>query len=559
MTDPGQGNNLRLEPLSGAAGVRMGSTRLEGSGPIQIGRAKDCEVCLKDPSISRHHAQLVQRDGRWFVTDLGGRQGTHLNGVRLDADSPTPAAPGDFVRVGPYTFRFGFGKEEGSTVATTDRNVAAGTIVERVPYREMDSLAQRRLELLIDGAAAINSVSSEMDLAKALLELALEGSGFHRAAVLRPTGSADSVEVIAARDLKAEEAEQGERKEDDVSAFTFSRSLLREATSGHIARMSRYGGEPVGQSMERLGIQCALCAPIVLDASVISYLYLDSREGEQPGYADAAGFCQAVSRLASLAFSHLKRAELQRRQSRLEEDLEGARQAQKFLCPREGGVVGPLVYAIESRPGRVVAGDLFDIFAIDGGRVAVCLGDVSGQGMGAAIHMTALLSHLRASMARYGDPARAADDVNEYIALRSPANLFASLWVGIFDEAQSTMSYVDAGHGHWFIKPGGQAPVPPGRPTGLLVGIDPEYSYVGETLSLAPHDRIVLYSDGVIEQTSPGGEEFGHERVREVLAAAGSAEEDVSSLFEALERFAGHPTLDDDTTVASIELGGTRS
>ena len=70
-----------------------------------------------------------------------------------------------------------------------------------------------------------------------------------------------------------------------------------------------------------------MCAPIVLDASVVGYIYLDSRADEQAGYPDAAGFCHAISKMAGLALSNLKRAELQQRQRRLEEDLQGARHA----------------------------------------------------------------------------------------------------------------------------------------------------------------------------------------------------------------------------------------
>ncbi|MHC4415831.1 MAG: SpoIIE family protein phosphatase [Planctomycetota bacterium] len=535
--------DLRLEPLPGAAGEEVPPSAISGSGPILIGRARECEVCLKDPSVSRRHASLVERDGRWFVTDLGARQGTFLNGVRLRPDSPAVTAPGDFIRVGPYTFRFGFGPEDGSTVPTSDRNFAAGTIVESVPTLEIDSLAQRRLELLIDGAAAIQQVSSEEGLARSMLDLALAGTGYPRAAVLRATSSPERVEVVAARDST----------EEDTAAFTFSRSLLREASSGRLARMSGHTGQ-LGQSLERLGINHALCAPIILDTTVIGYIYLDSRHGEQSGYADAAGFCQAISRLASLAFSNLKRAELQQRQGRLEEDLEGARQAQAFLCPSEGGSVGNLRYAVHTQPGRVVAGDLFDIFKIDEGRAGICFGDVSGQGMSAAIHMTAALSHLRAALARYGDPARAANDVNRYIAQRSPANMFVSLWVGVFDEARGALHYVDAGHGHWMLKRNQHAPLPAGRPDGLLVGIEPDYRYTQTTLSLQRGDRIVLYSDGVLEQTSPRGEEFGYDRAYEVLAKAGSSAEDVSFLFDALREFAATPSLADDTTVASIEV-----
>ena len=542
-TTRAEATDLVLEPLGERGGGEIGSPVICGDGPVLIGRSRDADVCLPDPSVSRRHASLVKREGQWFVTDLGGRHGTTINGVRVEPNQPAVAAEGDFIRIGPYTFRLSFGASRPSTMARTDHGVAADTIVERVSNREIGSLAQRRLELLCDGAVTIHQASDEDRLALAVVQLALAGTGFHRTAILRPTGSNEQVEVIASRDLKASKGEE----------FSFSRSLLAEASSGHIARLSKKGGEQLGQSIERLGIVGALCAPIVLDNSVVGYIYLDSRESEQQGYADAVGFCHAVSRLAGLALSNLKRGELQQRQSRLMEDLKGAREAQAFLCPPGEGTFGRLRYAMRTHPGRFVAGDLFDIYELEGGKVGICFGDVTGQGVAAAIHMTAVLSSLRAALARYGDPGRAIKDVNRYIAERSPDHMFVSLWVGVFDSAKSILSYVDAGHGHWFIKRSREAPVEAGKPGGLLVGIDPEYPYEPVAMTLRPHDRIIIYSDGIIEQTNPSGEAFEKSRALEIVQRTGSAAEDVSALFDAVQEFAVF-NLDDDTTVASIEV-----
>ena len=97
----------------------------------------------------------------------------------------------------------------------------------------------------------------------------------------------------------------------------------------------------------------------------MGYIYLDSRESEKPGYEDATGFCRAVSRLAGLALANLKRADLQRRQDKMDVDLEAARHAQAFLWPSNEGVVGKVKYAMRMTPGRIVAGDLFDILLQD--------------------------------------------------------------------------------------------------------------------------------------------------------------------------------------------------
>jgi sigma-B regulation protein RsbU (phosphoserine phosphatase) len=330
---------------------------------------------------------------------------------------------------------------------------------------------------------------------------------------------------------------------------------VREAASGHVASLIGGGAAvPVGQSIVSLDIHSAICAPILLDASVVAFLYLDSRGAEPAGARDAGGFCQAVSRLAGLALSNLKREELVRRQRQLEGELMAAREAQEFLLPESSGTIGHLRYVLDTRPGRVVAGDLFDVFAIDDDRVAVCCGDVAGQGVGAGILMTAVLSLLRGAVPRFADPAGAVSEVNRAIAERTPDDRFVSLWIGVFDRTCGEVRYVDAGHGHWLVKRTGAEPVRPEGGGGLLVGIDPRFAYVSDTFSLDPGDRVVVYSDGVVEHRSASGEEFGSRRLIGLVAGSNRPESDVEETMKALIAFIGGMSLKDDTTIASIEV-----
>ena len=170
MTVDQSGQGFRLEPLDDPGAAQVGTPTIVDDGPVVIGRARGCQVCFEDPSVSRRHASLVLRDGRWFIVDHGGRHGTYVNGVRLEPEEPAIVAQGDYIRIGPYTFRIVFGGTQASTIAKTERQLGSDTIVERVTNREMGSLAQRRLEGLIDGAVAINQATTEEGLADEVIE-----------------------------------------------------------------------------------------------------------------------------------------------------------------------------------------------------------------------------------------------------------------------------------------------------------------------------------------------------------------------------------------------------
>ncbi len=259
-----------------------------------------------------------------------------------------------------------------------------------------------------------------------------------------------------------------------------------------------------------------------------------------------------IARLCGLALSNLKRQELERRQLVLDADIAAARQAQLLIVPASEGVCGPLRYAMQMRPGHFVAGDLFDVIQIDEDRSAVCIGDVTGEGVGAAVIMAATQGHLHGALLRSGDPAAAVNDANRYIASRTAANKFVSLWVGVFDVRQQRLTYVDAGHGYWYFT-GSTRPTEDGG-RGIPAGIESDYHYDSAELPLACGDRVIMYSDGLVEQRSPSGEPFGQSRVEQSVSTSSSPSEDIERMITSIESFAGRADFDDDTTVASVEV-----
>lgn len=538
--DPHPDQALRLIP---ADGPELAHLEVPAARFATIGRAADCQVYLPHEAVSRRHATVSSRFGRWSITDLSSRHGTFLNGVRLASSAPAELADGDMLKIGPWTLRVGLGPAASGGVTMADGGRAAGR-VERISERELEWATRQRLNLLIECSAAINAAGSEHELVLAALDAAVAGSGYRRAAWIRLAGPEGQIEVLGARTPTAEAGPE----------FVFSRSLIREAARGGLSRLIQ--GEPVnfGQSIESLNIHSALCAPIVMGSATVGFLYFDARGEESAAHVEAAGFCQAIARMCGLAMSHLKRADLERRQQRTESELAAAREAQQFIMPPAAAELCGLRYASRTRPGHTVAGDLFDVVALPGDRVAVVLGDVTGDGIGAGILMATTQSYLHAALTRYNDAALALIALNEYLCSRSAMNRFVTMWVGIIEPRAGLVHYVDAGHGHWLFKPRGGSPFRPDSLGGIPVAIEPDYEYSARTLEIGPGDRILLYSDGLSEQRSPSGEEFGSGRVIASLAHDAGVDRDVQALFDAVSGFACTDMLNDDATAASIEL-----
>ena len=543
---------LRLEAIAGPA---LDPITLMPGNPAVLGRSSNVDHQLSDKTISRRHCRIMRRGINWLLTDLESRHGTYLNGIKLAAEQPAPLHDGDLIRVGPWTLRVIDDADRSTSLPTTNDLATTSHRVQRVPVRELRSVAQQRLDLLIECAAGINAASSERELGERALAAVTQGTGFRRAAFIRQVSTSGDVQVLAAVTPESTaDIEAGDTPfMDPAKGFSFSRSLISAASNGEIVRMTNDSNANYGESIIRLGISSALCAPISLGTSVEAYIYLDARDSGDAVAQDAAAFCQAVSRMCGLALANLKRIDLEKHSARMLDEIRAAREAQIRLMPEPTGIIGPFEYAMINTPGSTVAGDLFDVVPLTDTRLAFFLGDVMGKGSGAAILMATIQAGLRASLMHGDAPHEAITHANISACARSGDGEFISLFLGVIDTETGTLEFVDAGHGHWMIasEDGARRIECEG---GHLLGIEPAATYSTETCPLPVGARVLAYSDGLIEQPNPGGEQFGHDRAEAVLAKTKTPGEDVSALAAALSEHAGTQQYADDLTIASVAV-----
>lgn len=564
-----QSGGWRLISIAGPTAV---SLAMHPPGPVTIGRRTEHDLELSDRLVSRDHARLAFRpvgtdakssSGEWILTDLNSKHGTWINGRRLSPGEPMPLRAGDLIAISPWTFRLEDSAQpprSTMTVLAVDEPRAADATIVAVQPRGLGVVAQQRLALLLHCAEALHGVGDESGLAKVVLDAAVAGTGFANAAIMHPVEEGGQVMIVEHRG-----AIFGSGPGPKIS-----RSLVRQAGGGEPARLSRRTelGD-VAQSIVELAIEEALCVPIVLESAVVLLLYLDDRGSGGRGMqrtADAAEFAIGLARLAGLALANLRRLDIERRQARVEAELKAAAEAQRWVMPRRSVEAGRFRCAGESRPGQYVGGDFFDVIPLDGGRLAVAVGDVSGKGVAASVLMTVAQGYLNAALRRCGDPGQAVTELNEYLCPRCQAGKFLSLWVGVFDGAAGTLTCVDAGHGYALLgRKGGPARRLESN-CGLL-GILPGAVYEAAVVRLPDSGRVLVVSDGIIEQPgsepeaggAPEGEgtavqeQFGIAGVQRCLTEAAGEEDVIAALFAAVQRHGGATGLADDATAVVVE------
>lgn len=541
-----QTTTMRLIHVSGS--VKHEPINITSDRSYTLGRSSDCDFPLPDneSALSRRHILIEYQNGIWTVMDLHSRNGTKINGIRLKPDVPTPMSHRDTLSLGPCGFMVMIGRDSDSGLIHTTNDIAnTGTIIERVPVKEFGSLAKHRLEVLLACAEKIHNGTSMCEIAEVALHAMLESTGYTLAAYLVPAESESIYSPVSIISVD---------NDDNINAPAFSRSLLQAASEGEVVRLITDKKTNYAQSIMDLSIHSALCVPVCVADVVAGYLYLDARAKDQEVRQDATAFGRAIGRLLGLALANLNRQELERRQQIMQFDLDAAAKAQQLLLPAPQGVVGGIEYSMIMQPGKHVAGDIFGIVELPDEKVCVFLGDVAGKGAGAAMLMATAQSYIQALLHYTNNAADIATRLNQHIAKHTTSGCFITMWIGCIHQRNNMVEFVDAGHGHWLICSKNQNPRQPQYSGGLVIGIDPQYEYQAETFNFNTDDRLVLFSDGVVEQQSLHSIEYSVQQAIELLAACNSSEEDVKNLFADVQRFAESPYLKDDVTIASMHI-----
>jgi HAMP domain-containing protein len=238
---------------------------------------------------------------------------------------------------------------------------------------------------------------------------------------------------------------------------------------------------------------------------------------------------------------------------RLARELELAREIQESLLPARYLEMGPVTVRATFMPAAEVGGDYFDVFPLSEDRVVVAIGDVAGHGLSTGLLMASLKSSVAALVHEGYSGTDLIDKVNHLLLAHGRGRTLVTLMLIDFDLEEGRLSLVNAGHCPPFLMGSGKPPEE------LLASSLPMGSRLCRPASLQrsfPGDgSLVMYSDGLAEAISPGGEPFGYERLEGVLTAAanGPVSDLTAKLLEALaDHTAGTPAAD-DLTILVVE------
>ncbi len=531
---------------------------LEGESII-IGRSSGAELVLADRFLSRKHAKLHREGESWFVQDLGSRNGTLLNGTKVE--EPTAVKAGDEIRLSGSVIMFHSPDQGGKRdLATTSSSDSA----QHTVFRRASELIQRQSGDDTAGLDAPDAIRRQADRMRLLNDI-------HRA--LGQSIELDTLfEMILARAfvelgpeegviiMKGEDGEYYSAARHSLpgvkSEYAFSETLVNEVANKGMAALvldvetdERFAH---AQSILSSGIRSLVAAPLLDAEGSLGMIALNSRVHKRQFDEDDMELLVSLASVAALRIRNVALTEDLAERRRLEEELKLARQIQVALLPTELPAIQGYELHAGNVPSRGVSGDYYKIVERpEADEYVVMIADVSGKGIGASL-LTASLEALSAGPIEVGDSAHViCGKVCRRLFERTPPAKYATMFLAILEPGTGSLNFTNAGHNAGLlIRSDGEADRL--GTSGMPIGLMRDGNYSELTNGMNSGDILVLYTDGITEAENPDGEEYGIDRLQEVCAEnRGKSLKDLAECIESnLDQFAsGIPYADDRTYV----------
>jgi phosphoserine phosphatase RsbU/P len=508
-----------------------------------IGRRTTSDLHISRPDVSKEHAEIARDGEQYILRDRGSRYGTFVNDQRITEQT---LVSGDRIRLA--------GGDDVAIVFETDEPSSPSCLSEGTT----EGSDLRQIAAILNGLRALGSgrvlgdvltlvVDSAIDVTKAergFIMLANERGELEftigRQGGLTLSGTSFATSTRIPREVFMT----------DRGQFVSDLELLK---SGH--------GDTAA-----VGIRYVMCVPLrvvpmaaesaqAVQPRVIGVLYLDGRERRTSRSSSTPASLEAFATQAAIAIESARLYAEAAEKARIDRDLRVAADIQRSLLPEPTYSGANCDLAAVSIPCRTIGGDFYDYLDLANGDFAFTLGDVAGKGPAAALLAAGVQSHFVAQVAVCNDPAQTIARINTALLRRPIEARFATMFHGVLAR-DGRFSYCNAGQ---------EPPLMVGRQEltslkagGPVLGLLTGGEYGFETVRLKPNDLVVVFSDGVTEAINTAGEEFGRERVVEVISAChGTKPETVlETVLDALREFSQGAPQSDDVSALILRYRG---
>jgi sigma-B regulation protein RsbU (phosphoserine phosphatase) len=307
--------------------------------------------------------------------------------------------------------------------------------------------------------------------------------------------------------------------------------------------------------LEIFGLKSVLLVPLMAHGDIIGAMIVDQGAQSRVFTQHEIDVVMGIANQAAVAIEGAWLTREAEEKKRMEYELGLARQIQiSFLpeaCPKVPG------YEICSmwQTAREVSGDFYDFVTLHGDRLAITIADVSDKGMAAAMFMALSRTILRTMTIGKPTPRETLERTNDVILADARSEMFVTVFHAILDPHKHQLTYVNAGHNPPLLYRAARGEVTTLKGHGMALGVMPNISLDEYDIHLASGDVVLMYTDGLTDAVNAQEEEFGAERLADLVAAHArlSASELMEEIKRVVTEFAGEGIRFDDVTMVAVK------
>jgi sigma-B regulation protein RsbU (phosphoserine phosphatase) len=307
-------------------------------------------------------------------------------------------------------------------------------------------------------------------------------------------------------------------------------------------------------------VRSMIAVPLQTNDRVIGLIYVDSPDMIREFTREDLGLLTVMANVAAIRIEHARLNEIELVERAMSKELEQAAHIQMGLLPSAPPAAKGMDIAGRTAACRTVGGDYYDYLSFPDGRIGMIVGDVAGKGMPAALLMSSLQARVKVLFEDGDHLAEKITRLNKATTAHCPDNRFITFFMTIADPATGELVYTNAGHNPPVLvrnAPSGDRNFDLLEGGGMILGILPMSQYQEFRVKMEPGDILVLFSDGVTEAVDPDDQDFGEQRLADLVASLRDrpAKEIVEAVHAEVARFTqGAPPADDITVVVARRI-----
>lgn len=302
---------------------------------------------------------------------------------------------------------------------------------------------------------------------------------------------------------------------------------------------------------DNLAVQSLVGVPLLLKGRIIGVITVFNKKHGQNFSENDQRLLSIIAAQSAQVIENARLYEEEQAYLRMQEEMRLAREIQQRLLPASAPEIKGYDLAGITIPAKDVAGDYYDFIPLNSHRFAFCLGDVSGKGMPAALLMSNLQASIRSQDLEEVPARLCVKRSNNLISKNTSPEKFATFFYGHLDTQSHQLTYCNAGHDSPFLF-SGEEEVQRLPATGIVLGFTAPWEYDDASCEMKPDDVLLIYSDGITEAFDKNEEEFGEDRLMQVVRKhlKENAREIAQKIIESVKQHSsGVPQMDDMTLV----------